>query len=77
MSLRTAAHAVKGVREAMEARVTRLLYLPPCSHDRNPIEQAFSKLEALLRQVESHSLEALWRTIGSLLARISPRSAAT
>jgi transposase len=38
-----ASHKVAGVREAIEARGARLLYLPPYSPDLNPIEQAFAK----------------------------------
>jgi transposase len=44
------AHKVGGVREMIEARDARLLYLPPYSPDFNPIEQAFAKLKALLRK---------------------------
>ena len=36
-------HKVAGVREAVEAAGARLLFLPPCSPDFNPIEQAFAK----------------------------------
>jgi transposase len=41
------AHKVGGVREMIDARGARLLYLPPYSPDFNPIEQAFAKLKAL------------------------------
>jgi transposase len=44
-----AAHKVKGVREAIEARGACLLYLPPYSPDLNPIERVFAKFKALLR----------------------------
>ena len=47
------AHKVTGVRDAIEARGARLLYLPPYSPDLNPIEQAFAKLKALLRTAAS------------------------
>jgi transposase len=52
------AHKVAGVREAIEAMGARLLYLPPCSPDFNPIEQAFAKLKALLRKAAARTLEA-------------------
>lgn len=42
-------HKGAGVRAAIEAAGARLLYLPPYSPDFNPIENAFSKLKALLR----------------------------
>lgn len=43
------AHKAAGVRDAIEAAGASLLYLPPYSPDFNPIENAFSKLKALLR----------------------------
>ena len=45
------AHKVKGVRQAIEAAGATLLYLPAYSPDFNPIEMAFTKLKALLRDV--------------------------
>jgi transposase len=44
------AHKVAGVRDAIEAAVAMLLYLPPYSPDFNPIEMVFAKLKALLRR---------------------------
>ena len=38
--------------------------MPPYSPDLNPIEQACSKLEALLRATAARTKEALWTTIG-------------
>ena len=43
------AHKAAGVRDAIEVAGASLLYLPPYSPDFNPIENAFSKLKALLR----------------------------
>ena len=43
------AHKADGVRQAIEAADCELLFLPPYSPDFNPIENAFSKLKALLR----------------------------
>ena len=43
------AHKAAGVREAIERVGAELPYLPPDSPDFNPIENAFSKLKALLR----------------------------
>jgi transposase len=42
-------HKGASVRAAIEAGGAKLLYLPPYSPDFNPIENAFSKLKALLR----------------------------
>ena len=43
-------HKVAGVREAVTASGAEIRYLPPYSPDLNPIENAFSKLKALLRK---------------------------
>ena len=66
------AHKVKGVREAIEAKGARLLYLPPYSPDLNPIEHAFAKLKALLRRAAARSVDVLWQAIGQLLDAFSP-----
>jgi transposase len=70
------AHKVAGVREAIEARGAKLLYLPPYSPDLNPIEQAFAKLKTLLRTAAERSVEGLWSMIGKLLDRFPPAECA-
>jgi transposase len=70
------AHKVAGVREAIEARGAKLLYLPPYSPDLNPIEQVFAKLKAMLRGAAERSVEGLWSTIGRLLDRFPPAECA-
>jgi transposase len=62
-------HKVAGVREAVEAAGAMLLYLPPYSPDLNPVEQVFAKLKALLRSEAARTVEALWTTVGRLIAR--------
>jgi transposase len=62
-----AAHKVDGVRQMIEARRAKLVYLPPYSPDLNPIEQYFAKLKALLRKAKERTIETLWRRIGKLL----------
>lgn len=69
-------HKVAGVRQAIEAKGARLLYLPPYSPDLNPIEQAFAKLKALLRKAAARSIEALWIAIGTVLDHFSPTECA-
>jgi transposase len=64
------------VRKAIEAVGTRLLYLPPYSPDFNPIENAFSKLKALLRKAAERTVDALWDRIGALLKEFSPQECA-
>ena len=67
-----APHKAAGVRDAIRAVGASLLYLPPYSLDLNPIEQAFAKLKALLRQAGARTRETLWATIGRLLERFGP-----
>ena len=61
-----------GIREAIEARGAELRYLPPCSPDLNPIEQAFAKLKALLRKAAERTVDGLWTAIGKLLDLFPP-----
>ena len=62
-----ASHKGRAVRAAIEAVGAMLLYLPPYSPDFNPIENAFSKLKALLRKAAESTVDALWDTIGALI----------
>jgi transposase len=43
------AHKADRIRQAIAARSCQLLFLPPYSPDFTPIEQAFSKIKAILR----------------------------
>src|SRR5690606_22428805 len=54
------AHKIAGVRDAIEKAGATLLFLPPYSPDCNPIENAFSKLKALLRAKAERTVSALW-----------------
>ena len=53
------AHKVAGLAALVEARGTRLLYLPPYSPDFNPIELAFSKLKTWLRTAQASTRQTL------------------
>ncbi len=44
------AHKTQDVQASLKATGAQCFYLPPYSPDMNPIEMAFSKLKALLRQ---------------------------
>ena len=66
------AHKVAGGSEAIRATGTSLLYLPPYSPDLDPIEQAFAKLKAHLREEAGRTREALWNAIGNLLDTFTP-----
>jgi len=61
------AHKSSAAREAIEAAGAKLLFLPPYSPDFNPIENAFSKLKALLRKAAARTVEELWTVIGQSL----------
>ena len=69
-------HKGAGVRAAIEATGASLLYLPPYSPDFNPIENAFSKLKALLRKAAERTVDGLWNTIGALLPAFTPQECA-
>jgi transposase len=69
-------HKGPGVRAAIEAAGARLLYLPPYSPEFNPIENAFSKLKALLRKAAERTVERLWAAIGELLIEFTPKQCA-
>ncbi len=69
-------HKVAGVREAITAVGAILLYLPPYSPDLNPIEQAFSKLKALLRSVSARTVNDLWAAIAEIIELFPPEECA-
>ena len=50
-------HTGEKVRQVIEARGCQLLFLPSYSPDLSPIEEAFSKLKAFLRQVGARTPE--------------------
>ena len=52
-------HKVKGVREAMEEKKAKCLYLPPYSPDLSPIEPIWSKIKTLLRQISARTYREL------------------
>jgi transposase len=51
-------HKAARIREALAARGSSVLFLPPSSPDCTPIEQAFSKRKALLRGLGARTREA-------------------
>jgi transposase len=69
-------HKVAGVRTAIEAAGAMLLFITPYSPDLNPIEQAFSKLKALLRARKLRTIKALWNALGSLVECFTPQECA-
>ena len=65
-------HKVGGVRQAIEAAGASLLYLPPYSPDFNPIEQAFAKLNAILRKTAARTIPDLWVAIAAAIDQFPP-----
>ncbi len=65
-------HKGQAVRQAIEARGARLVFLPPYSPEFNPIELVFSKLKALLRKAAERTIDDLWQRIGGLLDAFPP-----
>ena len=69
------AHRPKKVRELIEERGAKLLYLPCYSPDYNPIEEAFAKVKNLLRNAAARTKGALVEAIGvALYARSVPKT---
>jgi len=56
-------HKAARIRQAIEARQCTLLFLPSYSPDFTPIEQAFSKIKAVLRRIGARTTEALWEAM--------------
>jgi transposase len=71
-----AAHKNAAARQAIEAAGARLLFLPPYSPDLNPIENAFSKLKALLRKAAARTVQHLWKAIALAIDAFTPNECA-
>jgi transposase len=68
-------HRGARVRQATEERGCQLLFLPSYSPGFSPIEEAFSKLKAVLRSVGARTQEALQEAIGRALLTITVQDA--
>jgi transposase len=68
-------HKAERIRQAIDARQCQLLFLllflPPYSPDFTPIEQAFSKIKAILRWLGARTHEALWEAMRVAVAAIT------
>jgi transposase len=65
-------HKGAAVREAIEAAGAELRFLPPYSPDFNPIENAFSKLKALMRKAAARTRDALWDAVAHAIDAFTP-----
>ena len=70
------AHRTEKVRELVQARGADLVFVPSYSPELNPIEEAFSKIKALVRKEGARVREALVEAIGRALAAVTPEDAA-
>src|SRR5215216_4331471 len=73
---RLGAHRTQRVTELIEARGADLVFLPSYSPDLNPIEEAFSKIKALVRKEGARVREGLVEAIGRALAAVTTEDAA-
>jgi transposase len=68
-------HQGPRVKEAIEARGCRLLFLPAYSPDFSPIEEAFSKVKTFLRRQGARTREALQEAIAQALLTVTAQDA--
>jgi transposase len=68
-------HKAAQIKEAIEARGARLMFLPPYSPDFNPIELCWSKIKTWLRTAKARTTEALLEAFAQALASISAQDA--
>ena len=70
------AHKVAGIRQIIADQRAQIFYLPPFSPDMNPIEMAFAKLKAPLRQDPARTINALVERIGGIVDGFLPTECA-
>jgi transposase len=68
-------HRGERARALIEARGAALWFPPSYSPDLNPIEEAFSKVKALLRRAAAREHEALVAAIWAALRAVTPADA--
>jgi transposase len=68
-------HLGSQVKQAVEAKGCRLVFLPAYSPDFSPIEEAFSKLKTVLRRVGARTREDLQEAIAQALTLITAQDA--
>jgi transposase len=69
------AHKDGKVKEIIEGRGCKLIYLPPYSPDFNPIEEAFSKIKGLMRKAGARTRGALIEAMGRALNAVTVHDA--
>jgi transposase len=71
-----AVHKQAAVRAAIETVGAHLRFLPPYSHDFNPIELAFAKLKAFLRAARPRSFDQVCALVAAALELYTPAECA-
>ncbi len=69
------AHKVSGIKELIEAKGAKLVYLPPYSPDLNPIEKCWSKIKTYLRKAKARTREELEKALREALLLITEEDA--
>ena len=69
------AHKVSGIKELIEARGAKLIYLPPYSPDLNPIEKCWSKIKTYLRKATARTRAELEKALQEALLLITKEDA--
>lgn len=69
-------HKSSRVRELIEGVGASVLFLPAYSPDFSPVEEAFSKIKAIVRRAKARTREALVEAIGRALGAVSRQDAA-
>jgi transposase len=65
------AHKGEKVKQLIGSKAARVIFLPAYSPDFNPIEEAFSKIKAILKKVAARACEALIEAIGRALEALT------
>jgi DDE superfamily endonuclease len=66
-----ASHKHSRVRELIEWTGAKLLYLPPYSPDKNPIEPIWSRVKRLLRSLAARTVEELHEAFGIAMQAVT------
>jgi transposase len=69
------AHKGEKVKQLIESRAASVIFLPAYSPDFNPIEEAFSKIKAILKKACARTREELIEAIGRALEAVARQDA--
>lgn len=64
-------HKREKAEQLVKAKGAWLLFLSPYSPDLNPVEMAFSKLKALLRERAARGFDAIAQALGDIISLFS------